>query len=142
MARPSPARARTRAAPKPRLEVVKRRSRGLIERRSTRLAPVATLAVICVAAVVFGVLLEQVILAQSAYRLSAVRKRMMAAEAANQELLLEATKLQSPGRIERYARNELGMVEPQTLQYVAADVRPPDGARLATRRTDPDPGRG
>jgi cell division protein FtsL len=81
------------------------------------------LAAVCVAAVVFGVLLEQVILAQSAFKLASIRRQTAAAEARNEELLLEVTKLQSPSRIERYARSVLGMVEPARVEYVVAAVR-------------------
>jgi cell division protein FtsL len=83
-------------------------------------------AAVCVAALVFGVLLEQVILAQSAFKLARVRERMAATERRHQELLLEMTELQSPERIERYARAELGMVEPANIGYVVADVGRPD----------------
>jgi cell division protein FtsL len=119
---------------RPHLRLVRRRSRALIDRRSTRLAPLAVLAAICVAAVVLTVLLEQVVLAQSAFKMSRVRKSMMAAEARNQELLLDVTKLQSPGRIERFARDTLGMVEPDNLEYVVARVRAP-GTRVAHWRS-------
>ncbi|CAN5614665.1 hypothetical protein BH24ACT26_BH24ACT26_05490 [soil metagenome] len=107
----------------PSLRVIRRRSRGLIKRgRNTRLAPFAALAAICAAALIFGVLLEQVILAQSAFKLSRVRRDIVSAEARNQELLLAMTKLQSPGRIQRYARTKLGMVEPSSTEYIVARV--------------------
>ena len=63
-------------------------------------------------ALVFGVLLEQVILAQSAFKMARVRREMIRADATNQELLLQMTRLSSPQRIETYARGQLGMTEP------------------------------
>ena len=51
------------------LELVKRKGRRLVKRkRNTRSAPLVILATICVGAVIFGVLLEQVVLAQSAFK--------------------------------------------------------------------------
>jgi cell division protein FtsL len=116
-------RARRSGDAPPRSTVVRRRSRSLIRRSSgTSFAPLALVSAICVAAVVFGVLLEQVILAQSAFKLARVRRQMAAAEARNQELTLEVTKLSSPSRIERYARTALGMVEPAQVSYIVAGV--------------------
>ena len=115
-----------RVADQPRLTVVKRRSRRLIKRDgSTRFAPLLVAMTIFVGAVIFAVLLEQVILAQSAFKLASMRTEIATAEAERQELLLEVTKLQSPARVERFARQVLGMVEPATLQYVVADIAPP-----------------
>jgi cell division protein FtsL len=113
----------TAARPEPRLGLMRRRSRSLMKRGAgTRLAPFVVLAGICVAAVVFGVLLEQVILAQSAFKMAGVRREMVAAQARNQELLLEMTKLSRPQRIESYARAQLGMVDPAGVEYLVADV--------------------
>jgi cell division protein FtsL len=125
------------------LRPVRRCSRSLVRRgRVSRYAPLAVLSTICVAAVVFAVLLEQVILAQSAFKLSRIRQEITSAEAENQELLLEITNLQNPGRVERYAREELGMVEPARLEYIVADVRPA-GVRLARAwRSKPIPATG
>ena len=107
--------------------VVRRRSRPTVRRGSgTRLAPLGALAAVCIAAVVFGVLLEQVILAQSAFKLASIRRQTAAAEARNEALLLEVTRLQSPSRIERYARSVLGMVKPARVEYVVAAVRSPE----------------
>jgi cell division protein FtsL len=114
-----PGAADARSAPQP----IRRRSRSLIRRRPlTRMAPLSALAIVCVTAVVFGVLLEQVILAQSAFELTRIRQRIAAAQAENQELLLQMTELQSPDRLERFAREELGMVDPSRVEYVVADV--------------------
>jgi hypothetical protein len=88
-----------------------------------------------VLAVVFAVLLEQVVLAQSAFKMAGIRERLVAAETRHHELLLDAAKLESSDRIERYARDVLGMVKPQqsTLNYIVADVRVPDHARLVRK---------
>lgn len=135
-ARPSQLRAPRTRAKNPGLRLVRRRSRKLIRRGfSTKLAPTAIIAAIGVAAVVIGVLLEQVVLAQSAFKLAKVRQEVIAAEAEHQELLLEATKLGSPGRIERYAIEELGMVKPAPAQvdYVVADIKSLDDDSFVAR---------
>jgi cell division protein FtsL len=108
------------------------------------MAPVWILSGLCVLLAVIGVLLEQVVLAQSAFELGRVREDVVAAEADHQELLLEATKLGSPGRIERYARDELGMVDSAEVGYIVAQVRGM-GEKAAPRRarrpeTMSDPG--
>jgi len=114
---------------RPGLRLIRRRSRALLKRtRGTRFAPVALVSAICAGAVVFGVLLEQVFLAQSAFKLSGVRRQAAAAEARHQELLLRVTKLQSPRRLERFARDRLGMVAPGGVEYIVADVGRPDAA--------------
>ncbi len=96
----------------------------MVRHRSRRLASVAIIGGIVAAAVVFGVLLEQVVLAQSAFKMSRVRERLAVAEERHQELLLNAAKLESSDRIERFARDELGMVEPDPgdVQYLSADI--------------------
>ena len=80
--------------------------------------------------------LEQVILAQSAFELGTLRQDMAAAESLHEELLLESAKLDNAARIERYARQSLGMVEPApgTVQYVVADVRIGDSLAQTTVR--------
>ena len=132
-----PEAARAPAAGERRLTLIRRRSRGLIKRgTNTRLAPFAVLAAICAAAVVVGVLLEQVVLAQSAFKLAEIRRAIASAQARNQELLLETTELASPARIERYARRRLGMVEPAGYEYVVADLGRLT-ERVARRRPSP-----
>ena len=104
----------------------RRRSKSLIKRAdSRRLAPLLVLAAIGVGAIVFAILLEQVVLAQSAFQLDKVRRELVAAEAEHEELLLQAAKLDSAARIERYARTTLGMVDPapDQVRYIVADVR-------------------
>ena len=82
-------------------------------------------------ALVFGILLEQVVLARSAYELWDVRKEVVAAEATHEELLLEAARLQSPGRIERFARERLGMIDPLSVEYIVADIPTRTSSALA-----------
>ena len=119
-----------------RLQVVRRRSRKLIKRKSPRrVAPLAIIAVILSAAIVAGVLLEQVVSAQTAFRLSRLTLATQKAQSKNGELLLEASRLGSPARIERYARTRLGMVDPTNLQYIIANVHSHSGALIA--RTAP-----
>ncbi|MDQ3986933.1 MAG: cell division protein FtsL [Actinomycetota bacterium] len=95
----------------------------------------AILTSIVVATAVVAVLLEQVVLAQSAFKLSRVREQVEVAETRHQELLLEVTRLGSPGRIERVAMEELGMVPPdsQRTEYVVANVKGVTGGSLVAR---------
>jgi len=85
-------------------------------------------ALIAAGAVIAGVLLEQVVLAQSAFKVVRLRDRITQAESEHQELLLEAATLESPGRVERYARAHLGMIDPDRSStetfYVVADIGP------------------
>jgi cell division protein FtsL len=99
------------------------------------MVPVVIISVIAVFAVVVGVLLEQVVLAQSAFKLARVRERLVAEEERHQDLLLEATRLESSDRIERYAREVLGMVEahPGVTNYLVADVHVRDPLRPSGR---------
>ena len=125
-ARPSQVRTPRTRPKSPGLRLVRRRSRSLIQRGfSTRLAPLAIIASVGVVLVVVGVLLEQVVLAQSAFKLARVRAQVVEAEAEHQELLLEATRLGSPGRIEKYAMEELGMVKPghENTDYIVAGIK-------------------
>lgn len=103
-----------------------------LARRRRRVSPLAVVAVVCVLGIVFGVLLERVILAQSAFELTRLMRRVEAADEKRSELTFEVARRENPGRIEQYARNELGMVDPDptTMQYIVADVtqrRPGDG---------------
>ena len=115
------------------LHLVKRKRRRLIKRGTgTRYAPIAVLGVICVCAVIFGVLLEQVVLAQSAFKLTQVNEELEVARSKHETLLLSAAKLEAPGRIENYARTKLGMVDPPVVEYIVADVPRRMNRRLAS----------
>lgn len=119
-------RSRRSAPPQVPLRVVNKRTRRPSRRASREgVSPAVAIASVCIVAVVAAVLLEQVILAQSAFELSRLRDRLTEAEEDHQHLLLQATQLGSPGRIERYARDELGMVDPDPTrtEYVVARVR-------------------
>ncbi len=98
-----------------------------------RLAPTALAGIILAGAIVVGVLLEQVVLAQSAFKLAKIRKEVAEAEELHQELLLEAARLESPGRIERVARRDLAMVEPTGVEYIVADVATDRDERMNPR---------
>ncbi len=141
-ARASQVRRQSPRADAPHLRLVSRRSGARLRRAASR-RPIrmAILVAVCSAAVVFGVLLEQVALGQSAFKLDNLLERLRAAEAKHEELLLEAATLAGSGRIERVARNSLGMVDADAIEYVIADVslrrnqrsaKPPTRARLAT----------
>ncbi len=105
--------------------VSRRKKKGLINRAGTRVAPLTIVAVIAIGGIVAGVLLEQVVLAQSAFKLTKIRQELTAAEENREVLMLEAAKLDSEARIERYARENLGMVdpEPHNVRYIVADIR-------------------
>ena len=118
------------------LKVVSRRKKkkGLINRAGTRLAPLTILAVIAIGGIVAGILLEQVVLAQSAFKVTKIRQELTAAEENREVLMLEAAKLESAARIERYARDTLGMVDPApgNVRYIVADIpRMRTGSSLA-----------
>ncbi|HET7482836.1 MAG TPA: cell division protein FtsL [Actinomycetota bacterium] len=123
-----PATIRERAlVPARHLHLVRRKGRShkLIKRtRTTRVGMFAVVGGIVVAAIVAGVLLEQVVLAQSAFRLGDLRKKLESADARHEELLLESAQLDSAARIERYARSTLGMVDPapDQIEYIVAKV--------------------
>lgn len=104
------------------LRVVGEKSPLAKQRR--RVAPLAVVAVLCVLGIVFGVLLERVMLAQSAFELTRLMRQVEAADERRSELTFEVARRENPGRIEQYARTKLGMVDPDptTMQYIVADV--------------------
>jgi cell division protein FtsL len=116
------------------LEVVRRKRRGLIQRGTARrMTPLVFGGVILVALLVSTVLLEQVLMAQSAFKLEEIRAQTEKAESRQQELILEVTRLENNDRIEEYARTQLGMVETNsaTSEYMVADITPKADTRLA-----------
>src|SRR5688572_13705977 len=123
---------RTQRTARPDLRVVrKRRSRSLIKRTNARRVSILIAGGIIASAIVAAVLLEQVVLAQSAFHLSDLRRDLQTAQEKHEELVLEAAQLDSSARIERYAREMLGMVDPGPggVQYIVADIRQPKGLR-------------
>lgn len=143
-ARPSRVAQRTSSA-RAELRVVKRRSRSLIRRTpSTRATPLVIAGVILAIAAVFGILLEQVLMAQSAFKLGKIRERMIVAQTKHEDLIFQVSQLESDARIESYARNQLGMVEadPAGTEFIVADIKSrwtgrlvqsPDGVRSKLR---------
>ncbi len=111
------------------LRVVGDRKTYLKPRR--RVSPLAIAAVACLLGTVALVLVERVMLAQSAFELTRLMERVEAADERRSELTFEVARRENPGRIEHYARTQLGMVDPDptAIQYIVADVAP--------RRTDP-----
>lgn len=87
------------------------------------MAPLIVVSVILIAATVFAVLLAQVTLAQSGFKMAEMRERMTKAEARHAELVLKVAKLGSSERIERYALEQLGMVYPENIEYIVADIK-------------------
>lgn len=130
-----PSRAPQRTSPRgPELRVVKRNSKKLIRRSaSTRATPLVIAGVIVVVAAIFGILLEQVLMAQSGFKLGKIRERMVAAETRHEELIFQVSQLESDARIESYARTELGMVEadPDGVEFIVADIKSRNRSRVA-----------
>lgn len=105
------------------LRVVRRKDKRLIKRGAQRrVAPMVGLLLIMFAATVFTVVLEQVMLAQSGFQMSKLRQEIAEAETRYGELVLTTAKLGSSERIERVAIERLGMVYPEQVQYIVADV--------------------
>lgn len=118
-------RARRGATKKPQLRVVKKR--GTAKSQARRSFSIYVTAGLIAGTIVAAILLEQVVLAQSAFQLSDLRSEVMAAEEKHEILLLEAAQLDSSARIERYARENLGMVDPvpDGVEYIVADIKQP-----------------
>jgi cell division protein FtsL len=112
----------------------------IVRRGSRRAAPYVIGGAILVLGIVFTVLLEQVVLAQSAFKLNGLQKKLVAAEMHHQELLLEVNRLESSDRIERFAREKLGMVDsdPAAADYIYADISDDSPAPLGRRLVDGD----
>lgn len=91
-----------------------------------RVSPLVVLAIVCVLGTVALVLVERVMLAQSAFELTHLMERVEAADERRSELAFEVARRENPGRIEYYARTKLGMVDPDpaSIQYIVADVAP------------------
>lgn len=91
-----------------------------------RVSPLMVVAVVCVLGTVALVLVERVMLAQSAFELTRLMESVEAADERRSELTFEVARRENPGRIERYARTKLGMVDPDpaTIEYIVADVAP------------------
>ena len=119
------------------LKLARRSKSGLIKRHSQRrFAPLVIVSVLLVGATVFTVLLEQVILAQTGFKMAQLRDRVVAAESRHAELVLRAAKLGSPERIERVAITELGMTypAPSEVKYIVANVRANPADKLASSK--------
>lgn len=132
-ARATQLRAPARAGRQPQrraLKVVRRKDKSLIRRAlQRRLAPLFVLLGVAFVAAVATVLLAQVMIAQSGFKMAQLRTDIQKAEARHAELVLKAAKLSSSERIERVATQRLGMVEPQRWEYIVADV-PQRGRRM------------
>jgi cell division protein FtsL len=121
------------------LKVVRRNKRGLIKRGSQRrVTPLLLVGGMLVVGIVFAILLAQVVLAQSGFKMAQLREKTLKAEARHAELVLQAAKLGSSARIERFAIDQLGMVHPTRVEYIVADVGSRASARLAQTKTVED----
>lgn len=99
--------------------------------RSRRLAPAVVVATILVAATIFGVLLAQVVLAQSGFKMQRLREEVAQADEEHARLVLKAAKLGSAERIERVAIEQLGMIYPESMpEYIVANVRTTSSMQL------------
>lgn len=121
------------------LSVVRRKDRRLVKRGTTRrMAPAMVVATILIAATTFGVLLAQVVLAQSGFKMQQLREEVAKADEKHARLVLRAAKLSSAERIERVAIEELGMVFPeQTPEYIVANVKTRSSQGLAQVAEEP-----
>ena len=113
------------AAPKPRphlqvvpLDYVSARAR---RRRARRLV---VLGGVLVAVAMFGVVAFHVVLTQGQLDLQHLQARAAAASVREQQLRLEAARLESPERVVDDARR-LGMVPPSSVRYLSPDGRAP-----------------
>jgi cell division protein FtsL len=107
----------------------------MVRSKPRRLAPIVIFGAIAVLGIVFTILLEQVVLAQSAFKLARIRERLVRAEARHHELLVDASMLESSDRIEWVARNRLNMVDPapEHVRYIVADISPQPRSNEAER---------
>ena len=122
------------------LKVVRRKQRSLIQRGAARrVTPLVFGGVILVALLISTVLLEQVLMAQSAFKLEEIRNQTESAESKQQELILQVTRLEDNSRIEEFARTQLGMIETNhtTSEYMVANIAVKADTRLA-RATQED----
>jgi len=137
-----PSRRTSPSPPRADLRVVRRKRRGLIQRSASRKAtPLVVGGIIMVALLIATVLLEQVLMAQSAFKLGEIRQRTERAEAKQQELVLQVTQLENKERIEAFARTQLGMVESNAAnsEYMVADIELGSDARIAVGRESDAP---
>lgn len=119
--RPLLARAAARAAAGHRARLARSRRPGL---------PFVTLAVVAVGALVFGLVLLNLMLAQSALRLQDLQARSAAEEARGRELRLRLAEAESPARLAQEARG-LGLVQPQRREVIEAPAPVPPEEALA-----------
>lgn len=129
------ARPRSRRTGEGSLRVVRSEKKGLIRRRrARRLAPAVAIGAIFVGAAIFTVLIMQVSLAQTGFKMAEMREEILKAEGEHAKLVLKAAKLSSKERIERVAIDRLGLIAPEEVNYIVANVRTRAGDFLA--RTD------
>lgn len=108
-----------------------------------RVSPLVICAIVAVLGTVALVLVERVMLAQSAFEMTRLMERVESADERRSELAFEVARRENPGRIEHFARTELGMVDPDParIQYIVADVAPrradSAGGSLRARMTGP-----
>lgn len=120
------------------LRLVKRRRRRLVARRGgRRIAPAIATGAVLIAAAIFAVLLTQVVLAESSFRMARMRDQLVKEEGRHARLVLKTAKMNSAERIERVAVEELGMVYPERVEYIVANVRGGAAGRLAEWNPEP-----
>jgi cell division protein FtsL len=126
MSRTAAKRVERKAPARERLKVVERD-----ERKMRRRIPwPVVIGLVCVFAVIFGVLIARVVLVKTSFKLQKLQEGLVAAEELHEELLLEAAKMESPERIAREAR-AMGMIDPETVNYIVADIPQRSQGRFA-----------
>lgn len=138
---PSPA-ARSRAK-RTQLHAVRGRKRLIKRSPARRIAPALAAGAIFVAATIFAVLLAQVVLAQTGFKMASLREEIVASEAEQAKLVLKAAKMSAKERIEKVAIERLGMIRPENVLYVVADVKKRPNRFLAEQQPEvivPDAG--
>lgn len=124
------------AAPSPRPGRARRRQLAAVERPPARISPTAVVAVVAVAAIVFGALAVQISLIGRQRELDVLRAEITEIQKANKELRQAESRLQAPAEILRIARDERGMVESRPAALVTPPERRVAAATLPTDTPD------
>jgi len=122
------------AHPRPHLRVVAPNTLSVAGRRRRARRLGVVLSVILFVGV-FGVVAAHVVLTQRQFRLERLEKQATAQEARYERLRLEVAELESPERIVAAAQ-QLGMVTPATVTYLASSHTTPSGHKAGTDAPD------
>lgn len=111
----------------PELRVVE--SGVVADRRRSPASVLGTLAVVLLFAALFGVVVFQVFLVQTQFRLDDLNRQVAGEEELARDLGLRTAELEAPERIVRDARDRLGMIPPGDVVYL--EPRADDDQRAA-----------